>query len=156
MASMRFFLAVPVLLLSINSYALCVKYNEANLRSGPGPKYKVTWKVSQYTPLLEVDRQGGWYKVRDQDGDEHWVYRSVVSKKMKCASVKTKKASLRTKPTSSAALGDIHFADKYTAFKRLDIADNGWYKVEASWGGTYWVHPNLLWRPVRVRGVKFK
>lgn len=145
-----------ILLVSFNANALCVKYNEANLRSGPGSKYKVTWKVSQYTPLLQIDKKGGWYQVRDQDGDEHWVYRSVVSRDMKCAAVKTNKASLRTGPGTNNSLGDIHFADKYTAFKRLDIADNGWYKVQASWGSIYWVHPNLLWRPVRVRGVKFK
>lgn len=149
------FLVLFVVLLALKAHALCVKYESANLRSGPGPNHKVTWTVPLYTPLLQIDKKGSWYQVKDQDGETHWIYNKAVTSRMKCVAVKTNKANLRTGPTSSSALGDINSADKYTPFKRRDIADNGWYKVESNWGGTYWLHPNLVWRPVRIRGVSF-
>lgn len=136
------------------SFAWCVKTGKANLRAGPGISHKVTWTAPKYTPLLEIGRKGNWIEVQDQDGQNHWVYGSSVTKKFSCASVATPSANLRTGPSNSAALAKLNQVDKYTPFKRLDVADNGWYKVESNWGGVYWIHPNLVWRPVKVRGVK--
>ena len=43
-----------ILLLNDNAYSLCVKTADANLRSGPGTKYKKTWEVFKYMPLKKI------------------------------------------------------------------------------------------------------
>lgn len=146
---------IGLILCSLHAHGWCVKYDGVNLRSSPSPKAKVNWTVSKYTPLLEVGRKGNWINVKDQDGEVHWVYGTSLTQKYICVSIKARSANLRIEPNSSAALGDIQNADKYTPFKRLDIADNGWYKVESNWGGSYWIHPDLAWRPVKIRGLNF-
>lgn len=143
------------LLCPITSFALCVSTSKANLRSGPGPKNKITWTVPKYTPLLRMDKQGSWYKVQDQDGDIHWVYSKNVNTKWKCVSIKTASARLRTGPSAEHSIADIWQVDRYTPFRRIDISDNGWYQVEAPWGGTYWISKNLVWLPMRVRGISY-
>jgi uncharacterized protein YgiM (DUF1202 family) len=143
------------LLASLKSQALCVITEKANLRAGPGPNFKLTWTVPKYTPLLEVDKKGSWYEVEDQDGEKHWVYASNVSKKIQCVAVQVGSANLRRGPGPEHGVGDIWKVDKYTPFQRVDISDNGWYQVEAPWGGQYWLSPSLVWRPVRVRGISY-
>jgi len=144
-----------IIFFSISAKALCVSSSRANLRDGPGPSHKMTWTVPRFTPLLEIQKKGSWYQVEDQDGEKHWVYSQNVSKKMQCISVKVDSGFLRQGPGAEHPLGDIWRADRYTPFKRLDVSDNGWYQVEAPWGGTYWISASIVWRPIRVRDISY-
>lgn len=152
---MRRGLLTILILLSQKVSALCVTTNIANLRAGPGSSHKVTWTVPKYTPLLEVQKQGSWYEVEDQDGTNHWVHSGQVSKKIQCVAIAVPSANLRQGPGPEQPIGDIWKADKYTPFLRVDMSDNGWYQVEAPWGGTYWLSSSLVWRPVKVRGISY-
>ncbi len=58
---------------------LCVKVLEANLRSSPDPNSPITWTVGKFTPLVRLEKKGSWYKVEDQDGDQHWVSARFVT-----------------------------------------------------------------------------
>lgn len=139
---------------SINSWALCVTTSVANLRGGPGPKHKITWTVPMYTPLVEIRKTAGWYEVEDMDGEIHWVYSANVTRSMVCVSVKVPTAKLRAGPGQQSELADIRQVDRYTPFMRLDVSGE-WSQVKASWGETYWIHSDNLWRPVRVSKVEF-
>ncbi len=141
--------------LGSQAFALCVSTEKTNLRAGPGPKNKITWVAPKYTPLLKIGGSGSWYQVQDQDGEKHWVYARNVTSKFTCVAIKVDTANIRTGPSSSSPLGNIQHADRYTPFKRVDIAENGWYQILAPWGGTYWISPNLVWRPVRVTGISY-
>jgi SH3-like domain-containing protein len=136
------------------AHALCVTTTSTNLRSGPGSKNAITWKVPKYTPLIELKKLGSWYEVEDMDGQNHWVYAPNVSRKMVCVSVKVPTAKVRKGPGSQAELADIRQVDRYTPFKRLDVQEE-WVEVEASWGETYWIHESTVWRPVKVSRVNF-
>ena len=56
------------------------KVDTANIRSGPGEQYKKT----SFSPSLKYDsfkviqRKGKWVKVRDEFGDEGWIFRTLV------------------------------------------------------------------------------
>ena len=147
-------LLVLQLILS-SAFGLCVSANKANLRAGPSSKDRVTWEAPKYTPLLKLKTNGSWYQVQDQDGEKHWVYKSTVSSRIRCVAVKVPTANLRTGPSASYKLANIKRVDKYTPFKRIDIADNGWYQLEAPWGGKYWMSDNLVWRPVKISRVSY-
>jgi uncharacterized protein YgiM (DUF1202 family) len=151
----RAFLIYCACIYVVGAQALCVVSDFADLRAGPGKKHKVSWRVPKFTPLIEIKRGGGWVEVEDQDGERHWIWSKHVTSKIQCLSVRVSKASLRVGPGESFARGDIWFATKYSPFKRLDVAENGWYQVESLWGKSYWVSPNLVWRPVKVTDISY-
>lgn len=57
-----------------------VKVDKANIRNGPGTHFK----KKHYSPSLKYDsykvikRKGKWVKVRDEFGDEGWIFRKLL------------------------------------------------------------------------------
>jgi SH3-like domain-containing protein len=128
--------AVPV-----QGQQLCVNAARANLRAGPGPKFRVTWEVNRHMPLLQVAKEGEWIKVRDVDGDLHWISEKLITGKTDCVTVKAEKANIRKAPNGKA---DTWFTvEKYTSFHRVGQKDN-WVKIEYE-GETMWVAQSLVW-----------
>ena len=57
-----------------------LKFNEANLRAGPGGEYPVLWQYRQAGLPLLVDAEFGvWRKVRDADGTTGWMHGAGLS-----------------------------------------------------------------------------
>ena len=58
-----------------------VKVDKANLRTGPGSKYKKPSdlpSVDKFTVFKLNKIQGKWAKVTDSFGDSYWVFRKLV------------------------------------------------------------------------------
>ncbi len=139
--------AVSIILLffiSSNTLALCVKVQTANLRSGPGTKYEKTWQVFKYMPLKKIGSKGKWYKVRDVDGDVHWIYKKLVTSKYRCAVVKAREANIRKGPGTKYKKTDLSPAIKYDTFKVIKIKGD-WVKVVDEFGEVGWIYKKLLW-----------
>ena len=120
---------------------LCVKAGRANLRAGPGQKHRITWEVNRHMPLLQVAKDGEWIKVRDVDGDLHWISEKLVSGTEDCVTVRAEKANIRKAPNGKA---ETWFTvEKYTSFRRVGQKDN-WVKIEYE-GETMWVAQPLVW-----------
>ncbi len=126
------------------AHALCVSAQEANLRKGPGTKYEKTWAVFKYMPFKKVSKKGSWYKVRDVDGDEHWIYKKLVTDKFKCAVVKVDKANVRSGPGDQFSKIALSPALKYDVFK-VDETKSSWVKLVDEFGDTGWIFKKLLW-----------
>ncbi len=124
--------------------ALCVKASVANLRSGPGTKYKKTWEVFKYMPLQKLSKKGKWYKVKDVDGDVHWIYEDLVTGKYRCAVVKADTANIRTGPGTRYKKTELSPAIRYDTFKVLKIKGK-WVKVVDEFGDKGWIFRKLLW-----------
>jgi SH3-like domain-containing protein len=120
---------------------LCVKAARANLRAGPGTDYRITWEVNRYMPFIQVGAEGDWLKVRDVDGDLHWVYSALVTDKMDCVTISAAKANIRKKPSSRSE--KWFTVEKYTSFKKTGEGDN-WVKLEYE-GETMYVYNTLVW-----------
>lgn len=133
---------------------LCVKVVEANLRSSPDPNSPITWTVGKFTPLVRLEKKGAWYKVEDQDGDQHWVSARFVTTQYQCVSVRGKTANLRAGPGTEFPIAAYATADKYWPFKRIDRRED-WYQVEDDFGNSFWVHDSAVWRPVTVSRIGF-
>ena len=96
-------------------------------------------------PLRKVRRKGAWYQVKDFEGDKHWVYKSLVTSKYKCAIIKVKKANLRTGPGSKYRKAtDLPSAEKYMTFKLLKTR-KGWAQIMDTYNDKYWVSRKLIW-----------
>jgi len=136
--------ALLTIILSGNSYALCINVSEANLRSGPGTKFEKTWEVFKYMPFNKLSKKANWYKVKDIDGDVHWVYNKLVTSKFKCAVVKVDKANVRSGPGEKYGKIAMSPALKYDSFKVLKIK-TPWVKVVDEFGDSGWIFRKLLW-----------
>lgn len=148
-------LSLCLLLVFANiGFALCVTSSGTNMREGPGTNYPITWQVSRFTPLLEVERKGGWYKVRDMDGDVHWIYRTLVTNSIQCLSIRASAASLRTGPGTQHSYAELPSVGKYYPFKKIDF-NPPWYRIQDDKGGKYWVHESLVWRPMKRQTISF-
>lgn len=117
---------------------------------GPGSQYPKSWVVGKYTPLQEIERKNRWIKVKDQDGEIHWVPSTQVTNKYRCISVKSSVAQLRTGAGAQfAPPASMVTADKYTPFKRIE-SEGPWVQVESDYGIKAWIHEKNLWRPVSI------
>jgi SH3-like domain-containing protein len=129
-----------------NNYvsALCVNVPEANLRSGPGTKYKKTWEVFKYMPFKKISQENNWYKVQDVDGDTHWIYSKLVTNKFDCAVVKKDKANVRSGPGTKYSKSPLSPALKYDSYKVVERKES-WVKVMDEFGDKGWIFRKLLW-----------
>lgn len=51
-----------------------------NVRSGPGTQYPILWVFKRKSWPVEITaRYQSWYRIRDMEGEEGWVYASMVS-----------------------------------------------------------------------------
>lgn len=59
-----------------------LRANEVNVRTGPGVRYPVKWVfVRRDLPIEIIAEFSTWRKIRDWQGTEGWVHRSMVSGK---------------------------------------------------------------------------
>lgn len=144
MSRVLLFLTVIFFLSSNYSYSLCINVPEANLRGGPGTKYDKTWEVFKYMPFNKLSRKGDWYRVKDVDGDVHWIYRKLVTEKFNCAVVKVDKANVRSGPGTRYGKNALSPALKYDSFKVLKTRSS-WVKVSDEFGDSGWISKKLLW-----------
>lgn len=150
---------IPLLVLivfAIPSYskALCVKVDQANLRSKPSAKAKLTWTVGKYMPLLAVKRKGSWYQVKDFEGKKMWIFSKLVSSRIDCAVIKVNKSILREGPGRKFAKTPLGSAHKYMPFKKLD-RDGAWLKLQDDFGYRHWVYEKNLWEPLAYSNITY-
>ncbi len=120
------------------------------MHRGPGSQYPKSWTVGKYTPLQELERKDKWIKVKDQDGEMHWVPSTQVTNKYRCVSIKSSVAQLRTGAGPQHSAPSLMMtADKYTPFKRVE-SDGPWVQVENDFGIRAWIHEKNIWRPVSI------
>lgn len=134
------FLALP----SAEALALCVSSPYANLRGGPGTNHEKTWEVLKYTPLKLLKKKGKWFRVKDLEGDVHWVYSPLVSSKFKCAMIKGEKANIRKGPGTNYSQVEESPGKQYYSYKVIKIQGD-WVKVTDEFGTNGWIFRKLLW-----------
>lgn len=56
-----------------------LKSNEVNVRAGPGVRYPILWVFRRDDwPVQLLAKYDNWYKIRDLEGEEGWVYIGLV------------------------------------------------------------------------------
>lgn len=138
------FVVLFVLALSTVIYAgeyVSVKKDGVNIRSGPSTKNKVVWEVFESFPLEVIKREGKWANVVDFEGDEGWIYETLISNK-KTVIVTVDTANMR----AGASTDDVVVATvkKGVVFEPLEMK-GAWMKVRYKNEITGWMHNSLLW-----------
>ncbi|MDZ7640698.1 MAG: SH3 domain-containing protein [Desulfurivibrio sp.] len=57
---------------------LVVKVKTANIRSGPGTRFRVVGQAKYGVVLRTLERGSGWVKVQHEDGLTGWIARSLL------------------------------------------------------------------------------
>lgn len=123
---------------------LATKYEVTNIRKGPGNAYPIKYIIIlQNYPLKELLVYGDWIKVVDFEGEDGWVYKNLVSSKIKTVIV-LKNDFIYAKPTDRskkiASIGEHNVLfvlgedEDYLLIKINGI--EGWVKKEIVWGNT--------------------
>ncbi|MBI4843531.1 MAG: SH3 domain-containing protein [Nitrospirae bacterium] len=146
---MKMVLLIPIFLISAAfsasaAFALCVTADTANLRSGPGTNYDVSWQVFKYMPLKMASQKGDWYRVQDIDGETHWIYKPLVTDNISCAVVKVDEANIRSGPGEQYNKTSMSPLFMYESLKVIE-KKGSWVKVMLENEETGWVLDNLLW-----------
>jgi SH3-like domain-containing protein len=58
--------------------AVITKSEKNNVRSGPGPGYKIKFTVEKGIPFRVLQRKNKWVYVRHADGDKGWIHTSLL------------------------------------------------------------------------------
>ncbi len=120
--------------------------NDINMRSGPGTRYKVLWKLGSGFPLKVLRRKGSWIRVQDFEGTIGWVNKHVVCRTphmiVKVHRKSRKRINVRSGPgTRNRIVAKAHYGVVFKTLKKK----NGWVKVHHQKGVTGWVKRSLLW-----------
>ena len=119
-----------------------LKFDEANLRAGPGREYPVLWQYQKAGLPLLVDAEFGiWRKVIDHDGTAGWMHGSVLSLR-RMALVQNNMSKIHASPDETSNV--IALADRLALMELQScpkawcrVANNdvrGWIKRQAVWG----------------------
>ena len=116
--------------------------DKVNLRSGPAAKYPVTWTyLKKGLPVMVTAEFEHWRRIKDVDGDEGWVHKSLLTGRRQ-ALVVGEVRSLHRAPEAKAAIvarvepgviGKLEACEGTWCRLRLDKA-LGWLPREAIFG----------------------
>jgi SH3-like domain-containing protein len=113
----------------------------ANIRSGPGTKSDILWKVEKYYPIFVIKKSGSWYQFRDFEKDTGWVHKSLVGK-LKAVITKKDLCNVRSKPGTKEKI--LFTVEKGIPFKVLKSKGH-WLNIEHADGDRGWIHDSLVW-----------
>jgi len=125
---------------------VAVSGDTINMRSGPGTKYRILWKLGYGFPLKVLKKKKSWLRVQDFEGSIGWVNKSVVNHVphmiVKVHRKSKKRINVRSGPgTKYRIVAKAHYGVVFKTLKRK----NGWVKVQHARGVTGWVKRSLLW-----------
>lgn len=134
-----------VLILSSSGLAmaerLSVSSKIANIRSGPGTRHEILWKVERYYPIRVVKKSGSWINFRDFEGDEGWIHTSLVDENPTVITIKDT-CNVRTGPGTDHDV--IFTVEKGIPFLILD-RQKSWIQIQHADGDRGWIHKSLVW-----------
>ena len=61
-----------------NIPAVITRTDKCNVRSGPGIKYDILYKVGKGIPFKVLQKKKNWLHIEHADGDKGWIHKSLV------------------------------------------------------------------------------
>ena len=122
-------------------YFLTLRYDEVNLRQGPGKDYpiKIFYK-KKFLPVKVQDSSDNFRKIKDHENNSGWIHISQLSKK-KAAIVNVKKIIVFKNPTLYSKPLIILNKGRLCLILKCQ---NKWCKIKINeYKG--WIHQNALW-----------
>ena len=120
--------------------------DNVNMRSGPGKKNKVIWKLGNGYPLKILKQSGHWLRVQDFEGSIGWVHKQVTKREGHMIVKVHKNSKSRINIRSGPGRNKRIVAKAYygVVFKTLEQR-SGWVKVRHGKRVTGWIKRSLVW-----------
>ncbi len=120
--------------------------DESSVRTGPSLDYPVMWVLTRKDLPVEVILEfDNWRKIRDPDGQEGWVFHTLLSGKRTALTIGKKSIFAYEKPFNENALkARVVLELEPSVIVEIDACDGAWCLVKAS-GFSGWIKRNLLW-----------
>ena len=112
----------------------------ANIRSGPGTKYQIIWKVEKYHPIHVIETSGAWYQFRDFENDKGWIHKSLTGKTPTVITNRDE-CNIRSGPATTYKI--IFKVEKGIPFKVIERKGK-WIHLEHADGDRGWIHSTLV------------
>ena len=118
-----------------------LKPNEVYMRTGPGSRYPILWKlVYRHMPVEIIAEFKNWRKIREWEGDIGWVHKSML-KGQRWAIVQKGKQILRRRAQRKApAIALV----EGKAIGKIEKCSSTWCQITFS-GLTGWMRHNQIW-----------
>ena len=118
-----------------------LKFDEANLRTGPGREYPVLWQYRKSGLPLLVDAEFGiWRKVVDHEGNSGWIHGAGLSLKRK-ALVRTHMAEIHDDENPDSPV--IALAER-NALVNLESCPREWCRISTEMVKG-WIRRQAIW-----------
>jgi len=115
--------------------------SKVNLRAGPGKDSKRLFVVSRGFPVRVMERKDGWARIRDYQGDQAWVYASLLSDQ-RTVLVTRKLVNVRKGPSTDRA---VAFQAQRNVLLQYLGEKGKWVHVRHADGDEGWVYAPLVW-----------
>lgn len=116
--------------------------DEVNVRTGPALRYPIRWVFKKNgLPVEIVQEFDHWRKIRDRDGDEGWVHKSLLSSKRGVIVVADGLVDMR-----SRKMGEGRMVARLEPglIIRVDECEKYWCRLEKD-GYRGWVERKFVW-----------
>lgn len=110
-------------------YFASIKSNRVNAHVGPGKNYKITCEyIASGVPVVITAKYDHWRRIKDPDGVECWIHKSMLSPKRFVISISKTPIPLKEKTNDgSKVIAKI----KQNVIMRLLSVRGNWCEVEA-------------------------
>ena len=143
MKRFAFFMAALFLLspfTAVTEY-ISVKVPVANVRAEPSESGDLLWQVEAYYPMLVLEKKGDWYRFRDFEGDEGWIFASLVNNDETVITTKDD-CNVRSGPGTQYEI--LFKTEAGIPFKVLKKSGK-WLNVLHADGDRGWINISLVW-----------
>jgi len=119
--------------------------SKTNVRSGPGQQYPIKWVYNRANlPVEVVLEYGNWRKVKDYEGQEGWVYHTLLSGKRMAFIHSEAPVDAVKKPHEDVKKRIKTFKIEPNALVKIEECNALWCLVSTS-GYSGWIQRKLLW-----------
>lgn len=116
------------------------------VRSGPGDKYPIKWILQRKSlPVEIVLEYDNWRKIKDYEGQEGWVFHSMLSGKRTAIATGEENIPVYEKPFTDPAQKTrvIAYLEPYVV-SQINECEGAWCELD-SLGFSGWVERKSLW-----------
>lgn len=122
-----------------------LKSDRVNVRQGPSREHAIAWVYTrQGLPVEIVAEYDNWRQIRDADGEEGWVFHSLLSGRRTVLVAPWEKTGELTLRATPEVGGQVTARLEPGVLGSLEICTDSWCRVEIdSYRG--WIGQNQLW-----------